>query len=384
MLLCSAVCVAALAPNLFIVVPVFLRSQGQDERHIGAVMGAFPLAALTALQLWARVAERRGARLLLTSGVSVAALGCVMFALAGSTTGWLLARALQGAGWSAVLVGGSLATTQLAPPGRLAQAIGVSGVLTLLSTALGPIFGELIAHHFGWPWVFRAAVLAAAVGGLLTRLLPPLHAQGARAPADKATPPESWPPRIPGDQLRPLAAMLLVATGYGSVIAFLADHSHLVGPFEVSPFFDAYVATAILVRLTIGSLPDRVGAHPVLIPSFIGQAASLAALSLLRAQWQLWPVGVLFGVTHGLYYPTLTALVFQRAPEERRARALASVHFMFSSGMVLASFAGGLLAERWGYPAVYMTSASLTAAATVLIVIDRAIAAPKQRAAQGA
>lgn len=379
---------AALAPNLFIVVPVFLRSQGQDERHIGAAMGAFPLAALAAMQIWARVAERRGPRLLLMSGTTVAAVGCVLFALAGSTAGWLTARALQGAGWSAVLVGGSLATTQLTPPGRLAQAIGVSGVLTLLSTALGPVFGEFIAHHYGWPWVFRAAVLVAAMGGLLTRLLPPLGAelgaQGERAPAAKTRPAEPSSLRLTGAQVRPLAAMLLLASGYGSVLSFLADHSHLVGPFEVSPFFDAYVAAAILVRVTVGSLPDRVGAHPVLIPAFAGQAASIAALAFIRAQWQLWPVGVVFGVTHGLYYPTLTALVVQRAPEERRARALASVHFMFSSGMVLASFAGGVLAERWGYPAVYMTSASLAASAVVLIVIDRAIAASKQRAAQGA
>jgi MFS family permease len=371
-LLCAGVCLAAHAPNLFIVAPRFLRAMGQDERHIGMIMGSFPLASLVAMPLWARIAERHGARFLLTVGAIGVAVGCALFEVAPDVPAWMGARALQGLGWSGVLIGSSLAASSLAPPGRLTQALGLAGVLTLVAMAMGPLLGEALVTHARWPWVFRTAALAALAGAVLTSRLPRLRARGASIEPTTAAVPGAFADAR-GERAarwRPLAAMVLVATGFGAVVSFLADHSHLVGGFGVSAFFDAYVAAAIVVRLGCGRLPDRVGAHRVLVPSFVGQALALLALALFGARWQLVPAGALFGVTHGLYYPTMTALVVKRASAARRARAVASVHFAFSSGMVLAAFAGGALASALGYRVVYATTAALATIGVAIAFVD--------------
>src|SRR5690349_7931076 len=54
----ASVCLAAMAPNLFVVAPRFLRELGFEEQAIGWVGGASPLASLVAMNVWARLAER--------------------------------------------------------------------------------------------------------------------------------------------------------------------------------------------------------------------------------------------------------------------------------------------------------------------------------------
>ncbi len=323
------------------------------------------------MPVWARVAERFSGRTPIILGMTVCAFGCAAFEWAHALPFLCAARVLQGMGWSGVLVGSSFCATELAPAGRMGQALGAAGVLTLVAMALGPIGGELLAQHAGWPWLFRVAAITSLVGAGLALGLPRLRRRlttldEAGAPG-VAVPVRRWP--LPA--WRPLTALLLVSTGFGAVVTFLADHTALLGGFSITPFFNAYVASAVLVRLFAGSLSDRVGRHPVILPSFFGQAAALAGLAALTASWQLWIFGAIFGVTHGLYYPAMQALIVERAPAARRARAVASGNFAFALGMMLAGVLGGALAERRGYPAVYACTAAASLGAMALTAWDR-------------
>jgi MFS family permease len=363
---------AANAPNLFIVVPRYLRTLGFDKGAIGAIGAAYSVASLTVMPLWARAAERISGRTPIVFGMLLCGLGCIGFELVHTFPLLCLARVLMGAGWSGVLVGSSFCASELAPPGRMAQALGAAGVLTLVALALGPLVGEALAASVGWVWMFRTAALASLTGAALGLGLPRLRRRvttlddTGRADASAAGP---WI----FASARPLAAMVLVAMGYGAVVFFLADDMTLLGHYSITPFYNAYMICAVLVRLFAGSLSDRVGRHPVVMPSLLGQALALAALALVTRGWQLWPIGAVFGVTHGLYYPALQALIIERAPAARRARAAASGNFAFASGMSLAGFGGGALAQGFGYPAVYATVAGAALVAMLVTAWDRKV-----------
>jgi predicted MFS family arabinose efflux permease len=249
----------------------------------------------------------------------------------------------------------------------MAQALGAAGVLTLVAMAVGPLVGESLATRAGWPWVFRGAAIAASAGLALALWLPRLR--GGEPPPPSSS---SWSERFPPALLRPLGAMLLVATGFGAVVSFLADHAHLVGDFGVTRFFHAYVAAAVLMRLLAGDLSDRIGRHPVIVPSFLGQALALLGLAMLSAPWQLWPLGAIYGVSHGIYYPALAALIVERSSSARRARAVASGNLAFAIGMAVAAFAGGALARQAGYVAVYAATAAASLVAMLVLGIDAA------------
>lgn len=367
--LCVAAFFGALAPNLFVIVPRHLRALGMHEREIGAVMGAFPLASLFATPLAARLADRLGRRALVAGGMFACAVGCVTFELGRTFVPLLVLRGLQGAAWSGVLVGCSLYAAELAPPGRLAQALGAAGVLTLVAMAVGPALGEALVAGGSFRWLFRAAGATGAVGALLATGLPCLvPPSGARD--DDGSRDGGLLSAFDVGTRAPLIGTALVATGFGAVVAFLADYGALAGIGGVSPFFGSYVASAILARLSCGSLSDRVGRLRVIVPACAGQALALGGLATLSARWQLWPLGVLFGFTHGLYYPALQALVLERQPPGARARAVASASFAFSLGMAVSAFGNGAVARATGYPTVYAIVAGAAALAIVVLVWD--------------
>ncbi|MCC6994915.1 MAG: MFS transporter [Deltaproteobacteria bacterium] len=389
-MLCLASCLGALGLNLFVVAPRYLRAVVHLEAsQIGLVMGAHSLCALLMMTQVPRLADGLGRRRLMELGMSVCAVACASFAVPTTLAPLVLLRGLMGAGWACVLIGSVTYTTEFAPPGRLAQALGVAGVLTLLAMAIGPLVGEFMLARVSFSWLCIGAAGFMLAGLIFTRALP--HSPPATAtttPAAAPTPGAPAPARalaIASAAPLPLLATLLAAGGFGAVYAFLSDYATLRHLPSVTPFFNAYVGSAIAARLLLGGLSDRAGRHTVLIPALICQGLGLAGLALAHTSWHLIPIGMTFGFSHGLYYPTLQALIVERSPEALRTRAVASSNFSFSLGMTASAFANGLVAEHLSYPAVFVAvgAASILAGGVVALdhLLSRAPARPPRSAA---
>ncbi len=353
-LVAATLFLGALVPNLLVLAPSFLAARGHDSQEIGVIMGSFNLASLLAMPAVGRVIDRSGHRLVLAAGCAIAGLGCAGFGAAASTPGYVAARAVQGMGFSAVLVGGASYVAEIAPPGRLAQALGISGVLTLASQAVGPALGELLEHTLGWPWVIRAGVVAGVLGGLVATALPPA------ARNEEAAVPGVLP------ALPILGATALAGFGFGSVWSFLADYSDRVGIGAVTPFFAPYVICAVSTRIFLGHLPDTLGRRRVAVPALALHAVALLGMSAVGELWQLVAIGGMFGLAHGVYYPTLQAMVVERSPAGR-SRAIASSTFAFGLGIVVAAIGLGAMAKATGYPPIYFVAAGAGATGALVV-----------------
>jgi MFS family permease len=353
----------AQVPNLFLLAPRFLAGRGFDEQQIGVVMGAFHVAALAAMPVTGLLAGRVGRKALLVGASLCASAGCVGFELAGGVVPYAAARAAQGAGFGAALVIVLAYVAEVAPRDRLAQALGFAGVLTLVSQAIGPLLGEVLERVAGWPWVFRAGAIGAALGAAVALFLPPAGDGDERA-ASVTGRRSAWVP---------IAATALAGFGFGAVWTFLADYADRVGVGVVTPFFAAYVVAAVAARLVLGHLADTLGRRAVGVPSLLCHALALALLSALGAVWHLVGIGLLFGLSHGLYYPTLQAMIVERAPSwgGARARAIAASTFSFGLGITASAFSLGVLAKAAGYPPIYLVAGGLSVVAAAVLAAGR-------------
>jgi len=371
--LCLASCLGALGLNLFVVAPRYLRAVVHLEAsQIGLVMGAHSLCALLMMTQVPRLADALGRRRLMELGMSACAVACASFALPTTLAPLVLLRGLMGAGWACVLIGSVTYTTEFAPPGRLAQALGVAGVLTLLAMAIGPLVGEFMLARVSFSWLCLGAAAFMLAGLAFTRALPHSPA-AAPVSVEKAPAAPFRALAIASAAPLPLLATLLAAGGFGAVYAFLSDYATLRHLPSVTPFFNAYVGSAIAARLLFGSLSDRAGRHSVLIPALVCQGLGLAGLALAHTWWHLIPIGMTFGFSHGLYYPTLQALIVERSPEALRTRAVASSNFSFSLGMTASAFVSGLVAEHLSYPAVFVAVGAASVLAGAVIGLDRVL-----------
>jgi MFS family permease len=355
---CVTLLFGAMIPNIFVVAPRAL-SLLFDRQQIGVIMGAYQIAVLVVTPMVVPIATRIGFAALLAGGCLVAGAGAFWFAYADTLFTLTSARAVQGVGFAIVMVGAAAFVAETAPRNRLGEALGITGIVTLVAQALGPVVAEYMQQATS----YRAAfLLGAAMGGAGAVAAWQLPAATARVISEPI-----W------NRLRSampaLLALGLSGVGFGAAWLFLADFAKRHDMTGIHTFFWPYVVAAVFSRVVLGKVSDRQGRHRVSWPALLGHAACFVALPLCSAGWHLIPVGLGYGLCHGIYYPALQALVVERA-DGPRGKAVAASTFAFGVGIIVAAYGLGPIALLGGYLAMYWISAAVAVVGAVLIVVD--------------
>jgi MFS family permease len=162
------------------------------------------------------------------------------------------------------------------------------------------------------------------------------------------------------------------------IFTFLKTYVLASGHGSVGGFFGAYACVAVLLRVLLGWIPDRLGAERVLGPALASYAAGLALLASASSDAHVVAAGVLCGVGHGYTYPILFGLVIGRAREAERGAAMAVYTAIDASGGVVAGPLLGSAIEASGYPfALGMVAAVLVSVAVGFRLWDRSVGGTK-------
>ncbi|KAF3467328.1 MFS transporter [Streptomyces sp. Tu 3180] len=134
--------------------PAIGKDLGASTAELQWVTNSYLLALAASMILGGTLGDRFGRRLYYLVGVGGFVVTSVAIGLVGSIEGVILFRALQG------LCGGVLMPNTLGilravfPPRRFGLAVGIWGMVSAVSTSLGPIIGGLLVEHVDWSWVF--------------------------------------------------------------------------------------------------------------------------------------------------------------------------------------------------------------------------------------
>jgi MFS family permease len=354
-----------LASSIFTLLPKVLAADyAATAREIGFVMAAFGLASLLAIPLVGRVVDGLGhARALVAASLLLAATA-VGFAFVGGAGALAVAlRGAQGVSWSFAFAAGMALVADLVPPARLAQGIGIFGAAALSMNAVGPALAEPLAERFGARAMFAFATLAALVGAALARRLPNATSHARRAPAPKTGAPAVQDSRVRG---RVYVAFIVGGLCWSVLFTFIAPFALTRGVHAVRGFFVAYTVTALAVRVFGARLADRLGPARVAFASSVAYGV-MVAVAGLAGPAHLVLVGGGFGLAHGAAFPSLMALLLGDVPPSARARVLALGNGAMNLG-ISTVLGVGLVAERWGYPAVFVFAGFLNVVTAAVLL----------------
>ncbi|WLP92596.1 MFS transporter [Gordonia sp. NB41Y] len=132
------------------------------------------------------VGDRIGRRRILLAGAAVFGIASVIAAFAPSAEVLIAARALMGIGGATLMPSSLSLIANMFTDGRnRARAIGVWTAAFAGGSAIGPVIGGILLHHFWWGAVFLINVPVLAVLFVLgPRLVPEYRADGPHAPFD--------------------------------------------------------------------------------------------------------------------------------------------------------------------------------------------------------
>jgi len=357
------------AMSAYLLLPKSLAQGGGTPSQIGRVMAAFGVASVLTIPLLDRIVSALGRRrVLIVASLVMAASSLGFAAYQGPGLPAVALRALQGVSWALLFSAAISLASELAPPSRLAQAIGVAGGASLAMSAVAPAIGEPLVAALGYRALYALAALAALLGAALARRLPgqpparSFSAAASTAPALEAEP--------PARRLPVYLALGIGGFAYMVLFTFLGPFALQHGIQAIRAFFIAYTVAALGVRGLSGTLFDRLGHRSVGTKALVLYGAVVAAVGLLGPGW-LTALGLAFGIAHGAVIPSLMALLLHSAPHYRRPRILGIANCAMSVG-IAAVYPAGALVDRFGYPVVFVATGALTTCSALLLRERRA------------
>jgi len=346
-----------LSVTLFLIFPLHLKIFGPSESRLGLIMGIHSLTAIFIRPFFGRRIDtgNRKKISLLGIGIVLAAVPFFHFVRdAGALP--LVLRALTGLGWGIGMTAMITMCSDLAPVDRLAHSVGIVGVAGLVASALGPLLAEEIVRRFGFGGLFNASIISLMVAFLFVLVTkdPGLQRNEKSAPAANPLKSVALSPFI-------LVAAVTVLHGAtrGAIVNFIALFCRSMAIERVGPFFVALSAAAILTRLGIGDISDRVGRKKVIFPAALIIALNLVLISQIRGFGLLVVSGFIAGLGQGLIYPALNTYIIDFLGFDNKGLAMGLYFSLFDAGVGLGSPFFGWVSDLAGYRNMYLLAAAL-------------------------
>ena len=271
-----------------------------------------------------------------------------------------LLRALQGIGFVLLVKNaGATMVTDLTPAERLGEAIGLFGVAMLGTNAIGPVIAELLVDHAGYGSVFVLSGASALIATLLSRLIK----EPSRV-ASTSTAPKARPARLPV-----LLASGAAGAALGTLFTFTQPMALGWGVTRFKGFSGLHVGGGLRAARA-RNLADRVGRKRVSVFALGLYGLVVLTTGLARPGW-FEPIGLVFGLAHGLFYPAITALAVSDVPSAERGTAMSLCAGAGYAGTGLSVAGLGYLARASGYPLVFAVTGAVTLVAAALLAFRR-------------
>lgn len=119
---------------------------------------------------FARIADIVGRKKIFLGGVALFSLSCFLCAFACSGVELLALRFLSGIGSSMMMSTNIAILSSLFPPEKRGKALGINVSVVYAALAIGPFFGGILTHYFGWHSIFFTTAGAGIVVFVLTNI----------------------------------------------------------------------------------------------------------------------------------------------------------------------------------------------------------------------
>ncbi|MGQ0792728.1 MAG: MFS transporter [Deltaproteobacteria bacterium] len=349
----------------FFLLPIYITRLGGDEARIGFIMGSFGVTSIASIPLVAFLIDRFGRRRFMLLGASLMLASSLGYLLVTELNYLLYAlRLAQGVGFAFFFTSAGTAAADFVPESQRGRGLGLFGAFTIASYALGPSAGELVIESFGFRSFFIYASSFAAAALLITLLVK----DASFTPSKDRYGTGFFRLALSRRLAVPLLANLILAGGFGSVLNFISAYLKPKG-VDVFYFFLTYTIVVAAIRLCVGGISDKLGRKKIAAPSLFFLSIAIASMTLMDSVYSTILISLVFSASYGMLYPTLSALVIDKAASDERGKAMGAFNACFSVGTNILTLGFGLIARRFGFEGMYIASAALVFAGFLIFMV---------------
>jgi MFS family permease len=380
--------VAAAALSAAVTVGAFVIQDilGQDTPWGGVSSATFTMGSAFMSQILARKMSRKGRRVGLQYGYSLAIVGGLLAGFAVNRSSLLLfivGLFFYGSGQASNLLS-RYAAMDLAAPDQRSQAMSY----ILFGSTFGAVFGPVLIkpaerigeNVFGWstytgPWIASACFFVCALANVAVRLRPdPLEVSGglnSQQGVGVVTPNlRAALQTIRGirNARVALSAMVISQVTMVAVMTMTPVHLKLHGHENVSPYvISLHIAGMYAFSPLVGKFADRQGKLlSIAVGGVLLVAATVMAALAGDAATLLWPSLWLLGIGWSFGLIGGSSLLVESVPDSSRVTVQGAADLLMSFSGGLAGFSSGFIRKAFGF---HMLSNLGTLLALTLVII---------------
>jgi MFS family permease len=336
----------------FLLLPIRIQELGGSASTIGFIMGTTGFSTIFTTPAVGVLVDRFGKKWFLALGGLLMSLTTFPFAyLEALNLFFPLLRVIHGAAFSLCFISAGTLTADVTPVSKRSQALGLFGVFTIVNYALAPFLGKRIVENYGFHVFFLTVFIFGFLSFLIALLIrePGKMEIGMKGKGMITT-------LLRKGVFVAVFTLMIAGSGFVSTITFFPVFAKEIKVESFHLFFIAYTLSALFVRFFGGWIPDRVGKKRAVVPSLFFFSLSIIWISFASNAGDFIETGILFGLSHGLLYPSIYALVIDLSPVVERGRAFAICSATFTLGGMLGCFIYGVVAEFLGFHMMYLAA----------------------------
>ena len=338
---------------------------GGDIATVSNIFGFGMLGSFLTRPFVGHWIDRFGSKPIIIISTVAASLAILFFQWAQQLWTFYALRILLQLSYAAFLAAIAVLAAQISPRGRSAESLAMIGIGGLAGMMLGPAIGDyFLSGENVQPAAFASYFLTGAVimFGALVFLI--FTRSPARSEAERHK--ESyiklcvkyWPGSI-------LIAGLSLSLVQTVPILFIERFVIERGLGRVAFFFLAYSSTAIILRLILRGIPQRIGRKRTLVSGILLFSTGIFLLLGVDTEAGLIIPACIMGSGHCFSYPFLVDLAADAMPVQHRGVATSIILGTMDIGFLLGFVTQGYLIKYYGFEKT-LACIALTATAGIL------------------
>lgn len=323
---------------------------GKDQK--GMIFILFTLSSALARPFSGRLSDHIGRKKVMYIGLFVCVLISLLYPLSHSVLFFLTLRFFHGFSAGFFPTGSTALVTDILPIDKRGIGMGIWGTFISLGIGVGQGLGTSVYMAFGLNNLFFVAATLSVISIILS-----VYVKESLQKVEKFNPSHLIVPKKDIIELSVIPAaivMFLTAICSGILFVISPDLSEFLKIENKGWFFVIYVVCTILVRLTFGSLSDKIGRVRTLMIGVFTLTISMILVGKADSLFSFSLASIVFGIATGITSPTLFAWTADLSDQHRRGIGTGTMFIALELGIMAGSFST-MLFYKSNYQTVFPT-----------------------------
>lgn len=349
-------------------------SLGAGAATTGYLSFGYSIAAILSKTFSGGLSDRTSRRRIMTLGIIIYLASCFACGFAESVGLLMLTRVVQGIGSGMSMTCVTAAVADVVPPERMGEGIGLFGLGSSLTQAVGPAIALALFERGGFLLVCMGTTVCLAVALVVMIFIG--YERDASFPGNRLNRPVAAKQRksigalFEKKALPAASVQLLASMSYSALVLYLMLFATRTGIENAGLFFTCAAVTTVLARLITGRLTDRKGPLVTILIGFCFGLLMYAFLfACVQVHWMFYISGLCWGFFSGLTMPALNTVAMKAAAPERKGAAASTYSMTNEIATLFGSLTWGNILDATSFEVVFTISSVLIILGMVLSVV---------------